>query len=236
MAPTGEGLDADDASGRGLDQWLILEKELFRPDGVAQVVAQADAGAYLGVHRIGEEAIGAPSLGLGAIERHVGTGQQGLGVGGVGPIDGDTDAGAAPDLVAADDVGLAQAGEQPIGEQAGVGRILDVGLHDGEFVAAEAGHRIAFPDGAAQALGHQLEERIADRMSHGVVDVLEMIEVDVEQGEPSRAFLGGGDSVLEGFGEHGAVGEARQAVETASCRIFSAVALRSVMSCTVDNT
>ena len=166
MVPAYQCFDADDATGRGLDLRLVLEEELIRFDGSTQIVAQADAGAHLDVHGVGEEAIGAPPLGLGAVECHICTGQQRLSVGGIGSVDGDADAGAASDLVSADDVRLAQAFEQPLGQQAGIGRVLYVGLHDGEFIATETGDGVVVAHGGLQPLGHELEQRIADRIPH----------------------------------------------------------------------
>src|SRR3984893_2958387 len=186
-APADRSLDADDSAGGALDLRLIFHKDLFRADGGAQIVAQADARAHLGVHRIGEEAIGAPPFGLGAVKRYVCPSQQRFRVGGIGSEDGNTDADAASDLVAADDVWLVQAGEEPPRHEAGLVRVLDAGLHDGEFVAAEAGDGVAVAHGTAQSLGHQLEECVADRMSQRIVDVLEVIEVEIEHGKACRA-------------------------------------------------
>lgn len=57
-------------------------------------------------------------------------------------------------------------------------------LHD-ELVAAQAGHRVVVAQQAGQALGHLLQERVTDRVPAGIVDVLEVVQVDKEQ----RALL-----------------------------------------------
>jgi hypothetical protein len=78
----------------------------------------------------------------------------------------------------------------------GVFHPLQVGNQDGEFVAAQARqvlpaglhslgaqHQVAGADGFAQALGHGLEQMVADVVAQRVVDALEGIEVHEQHGE-----------------------------------------------------
>ena len=53
----------------------------------------------------------------------------------------------------------------------------DVG-QDGELVAAQPGHRVGLPDGAAERGAHRAEHRVAGGVTAGVVDGLEAVEVD----------------------------------------------------------
>ena len=61
--------------------------------------------------------------------------------------------------------------------------LLDRGLNDGEFVAAEPRRHVGFLEAAAQALGDRLQQLIADRMAERVVDALELVDVDIEHGQ-----------------------------------------------------
>ena len=59
----------------------------------------------------------------------------------------------------------------------------DVALHDGEFVAAEAGDEVIGPDRLAQPIRDALEEFVADQMPQRIVDALELVDVDIEDRE-----------------------------------------------------
>ena len=59
-------------------------------------------------------------------------------------------------------------------------RDLDVSLHDGEFVAAEAGDKIGGDDAAAQTLRHRFQQFVADQVAERIVDALEFVDVDIE--------------------------------------------------------
>ncbi len=61
--------------------------------------------------------------------------------------------------------------------------------HD-EFVAADPGHDVAVAQLAAHHLGHHLERPIARRMTEGVVDRLELVDIEIEQAE--RALVARG--------------------------------------------
>ena len=56
-----------------------------------------------------------------------------------------------------------------------------IGEH-GELVATEAGHEVVPPDETADPLGHGDEKGIAGCVTEGVVDDLEVVEVDEEHG------------------------------------------------------
>ena len=105
--------------------------------------------------------------------------------------DGDADAGADDDGLAGDRVGRADRGDHARGHGLQGGVIEAAGGDDGEFVAAEAGDQVVAAQGAAQPLGDAADQLVADRVAERVVDVLEMVEIDVEDGRgrpPWRTF------------------------------------------------
>ena len=63
-------------------------------------------------------------------------------------------------------------------------RVAQPGLDDGEFVAAEAGQRVASAEQVLQALRRQLEQPVAGLVAEGVVDVLEAVEIEEQDREP----------------------------------------------------
>jgi hypothetical protein len=58
-----------------------------------------------------------------------------------------------------------------------------------EFVAADARHDVALAHRAAQALGRMHQQRVAGGVAAGVVDVLEVVEVDVQHGAEAAPVL-----------------------------------------------
>ena len=70
-----------------------------------------------------------------------------------------------------------------------------------ELVAADAGDHVLAARHRLQALADLLEDEVADRVAVGVVDRLEAVEVDEQQGEPAGVGVGlgrgGGEAVLE---------------------------------------
>ena len=63
----------------------------------------------------------------------------------------------------------------------------DILLEHHEFVAAEARHEILRAQHGAQPVGYRAQQLVAARMAQGVVDLLELVEVDEQQ---CRQLLG----------------------------------------------
>ena len=70
------------------------------------------------------------------------------------------------------------------GDIVDVGGIGDIGEDDGEFVAAQPGHRIGVAHAGLDALGSFLEQLIARPVTELVVDLLEVVQVDEKQAQP----------------------------------------------------
>ena len=84
--------------------------------------------------------------------------------------------------VVADDVRHPQLAGQPLGHGQ---RALEVGRvvgEDRELVAAQAGDEVAGADRVGDPLGDGLEERVAGGVAERVVDDLEVVEVDEQDG------------------------------------------------------
>ena len=100
--------------------------------------------------------------------------------------DRDADAGVDHDGVAGEIVGRAHRFADPPRQDRGVERLLDAGLDDGEFVAADARDGVGVAHAMAQPLGHHLEQLVADRMAERVVDALEAVEIEIEHRKLAR--------------------------------------------------
>ena len=98
-----------------------------------------------------------------------------------------------------------------IDQPRGFRQMRDGGLNHREFVAAEPRRHIGVVEAPAQASGDAFEELIADRMAEGVVDALELVDVDIEDGQllagPHRL-----QRLFEPRAEQDPVGKVRQRV------------------------
>jgi hypothetical protein len=96
---------------------------------------------------------------------------------GVGDADADPQGLARP----ADAEGGAERVQQPVGDRQ---RLLrpGVGEQDGELVAAEPRRQVVRSDVGAQPVGDGGEDAVTGGVTEGVVDVLEVVEIDETAG------------------------------------------------------
>ncbi|MEH2621608.1 hypothetical protein V1285_006554 [Bradyrhizobium sp. AZCC 1620] len=174
---------------------LIVGLEAAVVDRLTQLELQAAPRFGALIHAGLEEAVGAPSVGLGAVEREVRIPQQLVEV---HPVTGRkrySDAGIGGDQMPHARQGLPDRRMDFINEPSSFRPVLDSGLNDGELIAAEPGRNIGFLEATAQPLGDALEQLVANRMAERVVDAFELVDVDVEHRQllarpyrPERAF------------------------------------------------
>ena len=81
-----------------------------------------------------------------------------------------------------------------------------------ELVAAIPGQGIAVAHLRRQSQGDGLEKAVSGEMAQGVVDALEMIEIDEQQSEPFSGAPGTGQCVRQAFHEMGPIGQAGQEI------------------------
>ena len=109
---------------------------------------------------------------------------------------------------------VAQGGEHALGDDRRLAGVADVLQQHRELVAAEAGDGVAGTDRAVEPLGDGLQELVADGVSERVVDQLEAVEVEEEDGcaalRPAAARAA--QRLLEPVEEQRAVREAGQRV------------------------
>ena len=86
------------------------------------------------------------------------------------------------------------------------------GQEDGELVAAHPGHRVLAADGLDQALADLLDEDVAGGVPVGVVDRLEVVEVDEEHADRLAHPARPDELLLDPVLEQPAVGEAGERV------------------------
>jgi hypothetical protein len=212
VAPANESLDADQTISVQADLRLVEHEELIAVDRLPQCVRHAYAGSGLGIHVVGEDAKDLPPFGLGPIEREFGVRQQCFRVRRSRLIDGDADAGRYVDVVAIDTERLGEAGDQFFRQNGSVVGFVDIDLQHGEFIASKAGENVRVPQQGLKPLRDHLQQRIADRMSQGVVDILEVVQVEIVQCEASISAARAPQRVRHGLYEERSVRQSRQMI------------------------
>jgi hypothetical protein len=99
-------------------------------------------------------------------------------------IDRDADRGADINGVVVDFKRRLQRGDQAAGDQFDLRLGGGAGQDGDEFIAADAGQRVAVAQGLAQALGGHAQHGVADRMAEAIVDFLEAVQADGGDGKP----------------------------------------------------
>ena len=78
---------------------------------------------------------------------------------------------------------LFERGEQALGDQVGAGGERQVLGDDDELVAAQAPECVGGPHDGIQSRGDRLQQFVAGAVSEGVVDALEVVEIDEQRGD-----------------------------------------------------
>ena len=104
---------------------------------------------------------------------------------------------------------------------------------NGKFIAAKAGDDIVRPDAATEPVGHSFEQGVANRMPERVVDLLELIEVQHQDGDAAVPCSRGANSIVQALPEEHAVGQIRERIVRGQVSDARLGALPSVMSSVV---
>jgi hypothetical protein len=138
-----------------------------------------------------------PHLGGHAQEAHVGLLEQRLRIDAVQRVDADPDAGGH-----VQDVTLAAQRCPPrlqdlARDAGGVFRSADVREQERELVTAAAGHGVARAQGGGEPPCHHAEQLVAHRVTEAVVDALEAVEAQEQDGQVRAAALRRGQCLPE---------------------------------------
>ncbi len=124
------------------------------------------------------------------------------------PGDDRPDTGPDADPTDADVVGGTDRHFEPIGKLDGGDSVHDAEYEHNEFVAAHPGDEVVVADAIDQAPGYETENFVADVVTVSVIDRLEVVEIDVEQGQRAPRF----DERLQPFGQQIPIAQAGEAV------------------------
>ena len=127
--------------------------------------------------------MGPAPLGLGGVHRQIGVHYQLIEIGAVLRRQRDANAGVGREMMTEALAGLPDRFVDSRHEFYRVGDTADRSLDHGKFVAAQPGDEIGWLDAVLDAGGHGLQQLVADVMAERVVDALELVDIDVEQGK-----------------------------------------------------
>ena len=91
--------------------------------------------------------------------------------------------------------------------------VVEAFEHDGELVAAYPTDGVALADARVQSLGDLFEKHVSGVVAHGIVDELEAIDVEEQEGCRSAAAIGAVERADQVIVKQRAVGEACEFVE-----------------------
>ena len=186
VCPTGQRLIAQDTPGL-VHHWLVKQDQFLALQTLAQVGFHRRTGRHHRLHgRVKKTQCVATGC-LGLVHGQVSTLEQLVDAGQMVVKQRDADAGRAVMLVVSHAVGLVQRSQYlaPNGFRlscsfVGVGAKFLQKHH--EFVSAQARHSVRLPHALAQPNRHLLEQLIAHIVALRVVQVLEVIEINEQQG------------------------------------------------------
>ena len=180
--------------------------------GTAQQVGELDAVQQLFAEFRPVQRVLITPFTLGHVHRGIGVTQQLASLVAMLGSQGDADAGRGRKHVAGQLHRFVERLDQLVGDQHHLVVAVQLQQHD-EFVAAPARHQISLAQGTHQARGDLLQQRIADVVAEGIVDLLEVVQVDEQQRQAAIVMLML-QGALQALLELQTIGQLGQHVET----------------------
>lgn len=194
------------------DLRLVDQVELLAVQGFAQVLLQLAAPAHLAVDAGDIELITVARPALGQGHGLLGFLQQLLGAVAVFREQGDADGGAQADFLVVEGERRFQVVENALRQLGGFVGLFDIGLDQGELVAAEAGEGAQAATVGPQAIGQGQQQLVAGLVAELFVDALEVVEADTEHRDPALQAAGIDQDLVQLLLQLLAVGQAGEKV------------------------
>ena len=217
--PAHERLETADLGRFQIHDRLEVHRQLVAFDAAAELGFEREPLQRRGVHDRVEQLIPAAAGGLGAIHRDVGVAQDVVDHGVLPLAHDDADAGGGVELAPLHRKRCDHRRLQPVGDRADLLGDGDVVDQHGELVAAEPRQHVARAHLRLQPLGERDQELVAGEVAQAVVDQLEAVEVDEQDGVARFRRAGGlSNRPLQQLAEHRAVGQTGQRVVPCGAR------------------
>ena len=185
MTPADQRLGADDVTFRNRDDRLVVQEELVALERMPQVALDLQPRQRLGVHRAIEHLVSSATGVLGAVHRDVGAAQDVFRLFTGAGAQRHANARGCCVLVAADRERYLQRFLDAFGDHGRVAHVDDPLQQDRELVTTQPRHDVAAAYTGFETARDGYEHFVADVMAHRVVDQLEAIDVEEEDGEQS---------------------------------------------------
>jgi len=195
-----------------VDDGLELDTQLRGLERMEEVGAQLHAGERRRVHLGLEEHVAILAVRLGPIHGHVGIAQQVAGPEFRASGEGHPDAGARHHPLPLHHERGLEGAEQAPGQSDRGGGTAGVLHQDRELVAAQPAGEVAPAQAAADPVTDLDQQLVPRGVAEAVVDRLETIDVEIEEGEAVGVAAVAARGVLETLDEEGATGEPGQPV------------------------
>ena len=214
MVPPQEGLGADQLARAKIEQRMVDEKHLLAFEGVSQTELDVRTLHRMLVYLRRKETEGVSTRRFRLVHRRIGIAQERMRAVAIGRKHRNANADRGRNLPPLQRKRPAKRGEDLVGNHLRLRSLAQIGQHDDKLVAAETTHRVAGANARGEAVGRFDQKRVAGRMTEGIVDRLEIVEIDERQGHALFIPLGPGDRLVDAVQRQQSVGEARQVVET----------------------
>ncbi len=212
VPPAQQRLRASNLAARKLDLRLKEQLQQIAVERLAQRCLEILPALDRRVHARLEEAEEIAAAILGLVQRKIGVAHQIRQLRAVARRQGDADAGGDAGPLAIEVERGPDAVQDPLGDLNHGRRLGQLGQHDREFVAAQAAQAVARPQNLPQALGDLDQQEIAGVMAEAVIDLLEAVQVEQQQGSRGLAQAAAAQHLLEMLTEQGAIAEASQRI------------------------
>ena len=208
--PAGQGLDGHELLRFEVDDRLVVDLDLVALDRLLEsddeLVTRPDPIEHPPV----EARERALAVTLGLVHRQIGIAENLLrGDAACQPI-GDPHAGAHAHVPAGDPEGTIERVDQALGDALSIVRI-DTADENGELVATEPGGKVDRADRGRDPTGDRDQELVAGLVPEHVVDDLEVVEVEEQDGN-RRVLIGLGQRLADLLREQRPVGQTRERV------------------------
>src|SRR5450830_2122639 len=146
------------------------------------------------------------------MQGRIGAALQCFDVNAVGWIEGNTNRGTHISVIAIEMIGAGQDIDDALGQQVNPGGIGCTFQYNIELVAADACNGINTGQKVAQASCHFNQQAIASTMPETLIDGLEVIQIDKQQGKFRLIVFRVLDRMQQQFTKQGAIGQSRQGI------------------------
>jgi hypothetical protein len=184
VPPPDQCFGTTDQKRLGIDDWLIVQFKLVQLNRATQLILKGVARARRHAHFWIKEAIPISSGRLCTIEGQIRHFHETVGIGCMLRRESNADACCNVDLVAFDIKRPGDDFDNAVGKSTRVATLIIFPVLDnGELVAAQSRQNVCFSKRRLESRCNFPQERIANGMTQGVIDVLEPVEIQQQHGE-----------------------------------------------------